>query len=118
MSSSLPPADERRQRLLAETRPRMIKATLRNPETECWRAPVGKAIANVQSRSGLSLKEFAAAVQRDERQVARWLTGVEHAQLAAILAVPVLRQLLLVALAESIGESVEIKTTIEIRRTA
>jgi hypothetical protein len=64
------------------------------------------------------LKEFAAAVQRDERQVARWFTGVEHPQLAAIFAVPILRPLLVIALAELAGEGIEVTTHIRIVRIA
>ena len=96
----------------------MARVSLRKPEAESWRVPVGQAIARVQARSGLSLKEFATAVGRDERQVARWFAGTEHPQLAAIFAVARLRQLLLVALAELAGEQVEITTAITIRRTA
>lgn len=117
----MPDVTAARQRLLAEkpeTRPRMAKATLRKPESERWRLSVGQAIERVQSRSGLSLKEFAAAVERDERQVARWFTGVEHPQLAAIFAVADLRQLLIVSLAELAGEHVEIETNIRIRKVS
>jgi DNA-binding transcriptional regulator YiaG len=135
MSSMLPPSDARRHRLLTEMRPQMTKAdlwthrlftenrpqmakaeTLRKPEVACWREPVGQAIARVQARSGLSLKEFAAAVNRDERQVSRWFTGLEHPQLAAIFTVPALRHLLLVALAELLGDDIEIVTQISIRK--
>jgi hypothetical protein len=133
MSTMLPPSDARRHRLLTEMRPQittadrwtnrllrpqMAKAQLRKPEVACWRAPVGQAIARVQARSGLSLKEFAAAIARDERQVARWFTGAEHPQLAAIFTVPALRHLLLVSLAELIGDAVEVETHIRIRRSA
>lgn len=104
--------------VVPETRSLMLKADLRKTEMDSWRESIGRAIERVQERSGLSLKEFADAVDRDERQVSRWFAGIEHAQLAAILAVPVLRQLLLVALAELIGESVEIETHIRIRRRA
>jgi len=96
----------------------MAKARLRKAEADEWRLGVGQAIARVQQRSGLSLKEFAAVLHRNERQVARWFTGAENAQLAAIVAVPTLRQLLIVALAELVGESVEITTAITIRRIA
>jgi hypothetical protein len=96
----------------------MVKAVLRNPERDVWRVGVGQAIARVQARSGLSLKEFSAALERDERQVARWFTGLEHPQVAALFAVPALRQLVIVALAELAGESVEIETNIRIRRSA
>jgi hypothetical protein len=96
----------------------MAKADLRNAEMGRWPERVGGAIARVQHRSGLSLKEFAAVVARDERQVARWFAGTEHPQLAAIFAVAALRELLIVALAELAGESVEITTEIRIRRSA
>lgn len=97
----------------------MVKADLRKTEIDAdWRRKVGKAIENVQDRSHLSVKEFAGAVGRDERQVARWFTGAEHPQLAAIFAVPALRQLLIVALAELAGDTVEITTAITIRRRA
>lgn len=102
----------------AESRPRMAKAGLRKPETECWRARIGAAIERVQRRSQWSLKEFAAALQRDERQVARWFNGTEHPQLSAIFAVPELRQLLIIALAELAGTGVEITTAITIREVA
>jgi transcriptional regulator with XRE-family HTH domain len=96
----------------------MVKAHLRNAEMEHWQAQIGEAIERVQKRSGLSLKEFADKVKRNERQVARWFKGQEHPQLAAIIAVPTLRQLLVIALAEVVGESVEITTAITIRRIA
>jgi ribosome-binding protein aMBF1 (putative translation factor) len=102
----------------SESRPRMVKADLRKADDAAWREKVGQAIARVQQRSGLSLKEFAAAIQRNERQVARWFSGAEHAQLATLVAVPPLRQLLIVALAELVEESVEITTAITIRRIA
>lgn len=108
--------------VLPDIRRTPVKAHLRKSDIktdgECWREQVGQAIERVQSRSGLSLKEFAAAVGRDERQVSRWFTGVEHPQLAAIFAVAVLRQLLVIALAELAGEDVAIETTITIRRSA
>ena len=105
-------------RLLADRRSRMAKAQLRNPETDAWRGRIGQAILRVQQRSGLSLKEFAAAVQRDERQVARWFAGTEHAQLAAIFAVERMRHLLIVVLAELAGAHVEVTTSITVKRIA
>lgn len=102
----------------AETRPRMAKAPLRKAEHDEWRERLGRAVERVQHRSGWSLKEFAHAIDRDERQVARWFSGTEHPQFAAIIAVPRLRQELLIALAEAVGESVEITTAITIRRIA
>lgn len=103
---------------LPDKRPQMAKADLRKAERELWRERVGQAIERVRTRSGLSLKEFADAVARDERQCARWITGVEHPQIAAIFSVEQLRQPLIIALAELAGESVEITTAITIRRSA
>ena len=121
MGRTVTDTTDRAHRLLPETKPRMAKvspARLRKAETECWRERVGQAIERVRSRSGLSLKEFADAVARDERQVARWITGVEHPQLAAIFSAEQLRQPLIIALAELAGDSVEVTTEITIRRTA
>lgn len=95
----------------------MAKAQLRNPEIEAWRTRIGRAMERIRERSGLSLKEFAAVVGRDERQVARWFTGTEQPQLAAIFAVEALRALLVVALAELAGDAVDIETQIRIRMT-
>ena len=118
MDPTVPKPSADGHRVLAETRPRMARAHLRNQEVEGWRTRIGEAIERVRSRSGLSLKEFAAAVARDERQVARWINGAEHPQLAAIFAVEPLRLLLLIVLAELVGDSVEITTAITIRRSA
>lgn len=96
----------------------MAKADLRKADTDGWRERIGHALERVQDRCGLSLKEFADAVGRDERQVARWFTGTEHPQLAAIFAVEQLRQPLILALCELAGAGVEIETNIRIRRIA
>lgn len=104
--------------VLPEMRPSPAKADLRKADVDGWRERVGRAIERVQQQSGLSLKEFAAAVARDERQVSRWFLGTEHPQLAAIFAVERLRQPLLIVLAELAGDRVEITTEIKIRRQA
>lgn len=95
---------------------RMAKADLRKTEMEPWREQIGQAIQRVKDRSGLSLKEFADAVQRNERQVSRWFDGTEHPQIAAIFAVETLRGLLIVVLAELAGDAVEIETVVRVRR--
>lgn len=95
---------------------RMAKADLRKAERDPWREEIGQAIERVKERSGLSLKEFAEAVQRDERQVGRWFDGTEHPQIAAIFAVALLRPLLIVVLAELAGADVDIETVVRIRR--
>jgi hypothetical protein len=98
----------------------MAKADLRKAETDGWRQHVGAAIQRAVSLRGWTLKEFAAAVGRDERQCARWITGDERPQLDTLFAVDSFRQPLIVALAEAAGEGVEIETTVRIthRRVA
>lgn len=95
---------------------RMAKADLRKAEMDPWREEIGRAIERVQKRSGWSLKEFAEQVQRNERQVARWFDGQEHAQIAAIFAVERLRHLLVIVFAELAGDAVEVETVVRVRR--
>lgn len=108
--SSLPKAERVGHLPIPE---RMAKADLRKPDAD-WKTAVGRVIRQV--RGVLSLKEFAAAICRDERQVARWEAGLEHAQIAAIFAVEGFRSALVIALAELAG--LETETTIRARRSA
>lgn len=108
-----------RHRLLPETSVgSMAKADLRKAETADWKTEVGRAVERVKNMTGLSLKEFADAVGREDRQVARWIAGTERPQFDAIFAVERFRQPLVIALAELIGQGVEVTTHISIRRTA
>jgi hypothetical protein len=86
----------------------MVKAQLRKPEIDQWRFAIGRAIERAMTLAGWSLKEFAAAVDRDERQCARWITGGERPQFDALFAVASLRQPLIQAFAELAGVDVEV----------
>ena len=94
---------------------RMAKADLRKADVTEWRGSIGQAIGRARTLCELSLKEFADAIGRDERQVARWIGGTERPQLDAIFAVPTLRGPLVIALAELSG-TVEVITEIRVRR--
>lgn len=121
MASTLPASAVPRHRLLPENSAgAMAKANLRKPEASVddWRAEVGHAIERVKNMTGLSLKEFADAVGREDRQVARWIAGTERPQIDAIFAVASLRQPLIVALSELAGVGVEIETVIRVKRSA
>jgi transcriptional regulator with XRE-family HTH domain len=96
----------------------MAKADLRKAEMDDWRLHVGGAIERMRMLSGLSLKEFAAVLGRDERQIARWITGAERPQLDVLFAADDLRQSLVIALAELAGAGIEVETTVRIRRSA
>ena len=103
-------------RVIPETRPRMAKADLRKAEMDDHRRRIGAAVARAIALRGWTLKECAAAVGRDERQIARWCSGDERPQLDAIRAVESLRAPMLQALSEAFGGDVEI--TIRIGRSA
>lgn len=97
------------------SRPRMAKANLRKAEVE-WRERVGRAIQRAVSLRGWSLKEFADAVQRDERQCARWYDGAERPQFDVIFSIASMQQPLVIAIAELAGTEVEIETVVRVKR--
>ena len=103
---------------VAEADLRMAKAELRKTEKaehDDW-ILLGKAVERCIYLTALSLKEFAGVIDRDERQVARWIHGTERTQVDTIFAVPQFRRSFVVALAEQAGEGVEVTTAITITR--
>jgi transcriptional regulator with XRE-family HTH domain len=95
----------------------MATASLRKAESIDYREQIGAAVQRAASLVGWSLKELAAEVNRDPRQVARWITGQERPQLDALWEVEALRGPLVIALAE-LSAQVEVVTEIRVRRTA
>jgi transcriptional regulator with XRE-family HTH domain len=96
----------------------MVKADLRKSEIAHWKGDVGHAIERMRLLAGFaSLKELAAAIGRDERQVARWIAGTERPQFDALFAVAALRAALVIALAE-LADGVDVVTSITVRRRA
>jgi ribosome-binding protein aMBF1 (putative translation factor) len=112
MATSIDPTRKADLPLIPQTRPRMAKADLRKPKS----VDVGRAIGRAQSLRGWSLKEFAAAAERNERQIAAWIAGTEHPQLDTLFAIVSFRQPLIVALAELAGLGVVVDTVITIRQ--
>lgn len=97
----------------------MAKANLRKAEKPDVRAQVGAAIQRAASLVGWSLKELAGHLERDPRQVARWIDGSERPHFDVLFAIEELRQPLVVAIAEELGgEAVEIETVMRARRLA
>jgi hypothetical protein len=94
----------------------MAKADLKNLET--GRVQIGRAILRCFALAGVSQKEAAVLLQRDPAQVQRWTAGSERPHVDAIFGVAVLRQPLIIALAEMVGAGVDVETTITIRRIA
>lgn len=92
---------------------RQAKADLRKAE---WRA-IGQAFERTRLLCGLSLKEFADALGRDDRQVARWIAALEPPQVPAVFAVARFQQAFVIALAEQV-DGLEVVTEIRTRRSA
>jgi hypothetical protein len=101
---------------LRRSAPRMAKVDLRKAEVDAHRQLIGRALDRARQLRGWNLDEFADAVARDPRQVARWFAGTERAQFDAIFAVVSLRQPVIVAFAEIAGEGVEVETVVRVRR--
>jgi hypothetical protein len=101
---------------LEAVRPEMTKAL--NKIEVPWRARVGRAIARTFALAGLSHKEAAALLDRDQAQISRWVSGEERPAIDLIFSVPRLRAPLVIGLAELASDGVEITTAITIKRTA
>jgi transcriptional regulator with XRE-family HTH domain len=95
----------------------MVKADLRKAENADWIA-IGNVLNRARALHGWSLKQFADAVGRDERQVSRWFLGTERPQFEAAYAVEPLRISLVIALAEQIADGVTVTTQISATRRA
>lgn len=96
---------------------RMAKADLHKNEMP-WNEQIGRAIVRCFSLAGVTQKEAAALLDRDPAQVGRWTNGKERPQLDALFAVPLLRQPLVIALAELAGQGVKVVTEIRLERIA
>jgi transcriptional regulator with XRE-family HTH domain len=92
---------------------------LRPAKADLKKVDVGPIVARTFQLAGLSQKEAAALIGRDQAQIARWVSGAERVQLDALLAVEALRTPFIVALAETAaGSGVAVETSITVRRTA
>lgn len=116
MNGTVTASSSSRHPELAEIRAsRLAKADLRKTDIEP-RVLVGRAIQRAASLVGWTLKELAGAVDRDPRQVARWIAGDERPHFDALFGVEELRQPLAQALAEMAGCSVRVVVEMETRR--
>lgn len=108
--------------LLVTEKPRkQAKAALpeiRKAEIERRWVQWGECIDEVRGVFRLTLQEFAAALGKDERQVARWVSGQERPQIETVLAVERFHGPMLIALAKLAKDGIRVRTTIEIERSA
>jgi len=121
MAPTVPLSPDARHRLLSDVPVRMAKADASDVRKadhdadDALRRAIGRAIRQV--RGALTLKEFAALVQRDERQVSRWEDGKERPHFDALFAVAALSGPLVVALA-ALSADIEVTQHVVIRRRA
>lgn len=87
----------------------MARAEVRKPETVDYQAEIGGCFARARHWLGWSLKEAAAALGKDERQVARWERGEERTQVDVVFSVPELRQPFAAQLAKLSGAKVAVR---------
>ena len=106
--------------LLPEKRGKQAKASLKHVRkaemAQVW-SKWGTAIEYVQCEFRLTLKEFAAELKKDERQVQRWIEAKERPQIETVMAVPRFEPVMLIALAQR-TDGVQVDTVIHVRRTA
>lgn len=103
---------------LSDVPVRMAKAGIREAENApCFRAAIGTCLDTARRAVGWSLKEFARELARDERQVARWISGAERPQMDVLFGVEQFRAPLLIALA-SLSPEITIETTLTYRKSA
>lgn len=98
---------------------KMAKASIPKADTAAFYAELGACIEEVRVTCGLTLKEFAFEVGKDERQLARQIAGVDRPQLEAVLAVERFRPMLVIALAKrASGMRIDTVVTFEGKRIA
>lgn len=96
----------------------MAKADLRFPENVDFRSAIGQCIDRARLALAWNLDELARNLgDRDPRQVARWISGVERPQFDVLFACEPLRVPLVIQLA-GLSAQVEVTTQITVRRTA
>lgn len=95
----------------------MAKADLRKAEINPLHEALGGCMDEVRRVCGLGLEEFAHALGKNDRQIARQIKGEERPQIEAVFAVARFRAPLVIALSR-ITPDVEVCTEIRVRRSA
>jgi hypothetical protein len=93
------------------------KAGIRSADTNAYYAELGACMKAVMRACDLSLEEFAYALKKDERYIARQLTGEDKPQIDAVFAVERFRAPLVIALA-ALSNEIEVTTQLTYRKSA
>lgn len=102
--------------LVSEGRGKTAKADLRKSEIDPFYARIGQCLDEVRNVFGLTLKEFAIALGKNESQLRRQIEGRERPQIEAVFAVERFQPALVIALAR-MATGIEIDTVLHIRQT-
>lgn len=98
-------------------RPVMAKANVQIQDID-WKQAVGRAIEWAVATAGLTKSEAAGKLDVDESEFTKWTRGERRPHIDRLLAVPELRQPMLVALARLDPDLFSVKYVIESRRLA
>lgn len=102
---------------VSERRAKTAKADLRISEKSeaAFYARLGGCMAEVQHAFGLTLKEFAGELGKNESQIRRQMEGHERPQIEAVFVVERFQGPMVIALAR-LASGVEIDTVLHIRQ--
>ncbi len=114
---SIPARTPTRHRVIPEIDRKPIKADLRKPESEDALKELGECLDFARRAVGWNLEQLAGAMDRDPRQVQRWIDGKERVQIDTVFRVPQLRQPLVIALAR-LSQEFDEDVTLTARRRA
>lgn len=103
--------------LLSDVTGKMAKAAIRKADTDGLYQALGGAMCEVMRSMGLSLKEFACELGKDERQLHRQMEGTDRPQIEAVFAIDRFRGPMVIALAR-LAADVDVVTEIRVRRSA
>jgi cytochrome c551/c552 len=113
MRPTIPNSAVTGHRVISDVRPEMLKSDLRKAETRDHKADIGSCLDFARRAVGWTLDQLAKELARDARQIRRWCSGEERAQLDVIWGVAPLRGPFLVALAQ-LETDADVVTTISL----
>lgn len=90
------------QRVLPDKADRMARGVLRKPESEDALKEFGEALDFARRMEGWTLDQLARELNRDPRQVRRWIAGEERTQYEYVRGFPALWQWFLIALTRGV----------------
>jgi hypothetical protein len=96
----------------------MVKASLPKRETGESLKALGGCLDFARRYVGWTIDQLAGELQRDSKQVARWIRGEERTQVDVVLCVPKLHGPFVIALAQLRSEEIVIETTIRLKGMA